>query len=154
VVRVQAARKRYRDSTNGALKYAYRPAGGSFGAPVTVDDAGNVGSGSSVAVDSAGRVHISYYDSTNRDLKYAQRPVVGSWSITTVDSVGDVGGITSLAVNGDGAHITYVDLTNTANTLKYARVCPSGLLVSMLDSAFPRRSLRSCPTREPLHPAT
>ena len=37
-----------------------------------VDSDGDVGSHTSLAVDSNNQPHISYYDSTNRDLKYAR----------------------------------------------------------------------------------
>jgi hypothetical protein len=55
-----------------------------------LDSAGEVGGHSSIAIDSAGNVHISYYDAyPNYDLKYATN-ASGSWVAMTVDS-NDVG---------------------------------------------------------------
>mgnify|MGYP001093102675 FL=1 len=66
----------------------------------------------SIAIDTAGNIHVSYYDSINLDLKYA-RTLLGSWQKQTVASTGDVGQYSSLAVNSLGhARISYYDLTN------------------------------------------
>jgi PKD repeat protein len=85
---------------------------------ITVDSSGEVGSYTSLAVDSNDRDHIGYYDRTNGDLKYATN-VGGSWTNYTVDSTGDVGMFPSIAVDSnDKIHISYLDWTNA--DLKYA----------------------------------
>jgi hypothetical protein len=62
--------------------------------------------------------HISYYDAANDDLKHAWKSGT-TWFSETVDSEGDVGRYTSLALDsGDNPHISYYDHTN--GTLKYA----------------------------------
>jgi PKD repeat protein len=82
----------------------------------TVDDVGDVGEFTSLALDSNGYPHISYHNSTT--MKYAAWN--GSeWHNQTVDSVGNVGEYTSLALNISGYPcISYRDATN--NILKYA----------------------------------
>jgi ribosomal protein L40E len=107
----------YYDSTNGDLKYAawstqILPPGWLIN---TVDYTGDVGQYTSIALDSSGHSHISYYDKTNGDLKY----LGSSWFTYAVDSTGDVGMSSSLAFDSSGdPHICYLDRTNY--DLKYA----------------------------------
>ena len=75
---------------------------------------------SSLALDAAGRPHISYCDFTHYGLKYAYHDGA-AWQIQTVESRGLVGGYTSLALGLAGRpHISYWDATN--DDLKYAFV--------------------------------
>ena len=70
-----------------------------------------------IALDMAGRVHISYQDQ-NSDLKYATN-VSGAWERIYIDSDGDVGGDPGVAVDPAGrVSIVYTDQTN--NTVKLA----------------------------------
>ncbi len=83
----------------------------------TVDYIGFVGKYTSLALDSSGYPHISYYDDTMGDLKYAYQDA-GGWHISTVDSTGSVGGYTSIALDNDYPRISYYDGSN--GDLKYA----------------------------------
>jgi hypothetical protein len=69
-------------------------------------------------LDSSGNPHISYYDASNGDLKYAYWD--GSqWQIEVVESDGQVGEWTSLALDSAGnPHISYYD--RSKGHLKYA----------------------------------
>ena len=87
---------------------------------VTVDSGGDVGLNPSIALDSSGRPHISYYDSTNSSLKYAKWNG-SAWEIETIDSVGQVGEYNALALDASGnPHISYCDRT-ASGILKYAK---------------------------------
>jgi hypothetical protein len=121
----------YYDETNGDLKLKYRTLFG-WAPAVTVDgeDAPyfeDVGMYSSIALDSLGNPHISYYDYTDGALKYAfwegsVFPAAGgNWNKTILQDVGDVGLFTSLKIYkpDDSRHICYYDYTN--GDLMYAR---------------------------------
>jgi len=100
----------------------------------TVDSEGSVGKYNSIAVDSEGNPHISYYDYTNNYLKYAKW--TGSeWTIQTVDSTGYgyIGDYNSIAVDSaDNPHISYLDWLN--GDLKYAKWTGSEWTIQTVDS--------------------
>ncbi len=78
----------------------------SAGNTTTIIDAGpSVGRHSSLALDASGIPFISYYDDGNGDLKIAacgNATCSAGNGIATVDSAGNVGNSTSLAINADG----------------------------------------------------
>ena len=126
----------YYDATNKDLKYAACTSNCTNPAnwkTVTVDNNLERGEYTSIAVDSSNHIHISYYDADtdvlNGDLRYAtcssdctnpDHPEY--WTTIAVDSSGDVGYNSSIAVNAGRIHISYYDFDN--GNLKYA-LCSS-----------------------------
>jgi hypothetical protein len=92
----------------------------------------DVGCGTSLALDSGGKPHISYYDRGNRSLKYARWSGT-NWRITTVDVADWGGAFNSLAVDSrDRPHIAYYDFDN--GDLKYAHWTGSSWRITVADS--------------------
>ena len=97
--------------------------------------------GNSIAVDSQGRPHIVWFDDQGQDLKYAIRDS-GGWTISTVDSAGDVGRYPSLALDQDGNPVVsyYQTLSESSGAIKLARWDGSQWNVQridQLDDVFP-----------------
>jgi len=85
----------------------------------TVDATVEVGV-SSIAIDSQGFPHISYYDETNKCLKYAHLTNSG-WSMEIVDVTEWTGYYTSIAVDfNDNPHIAYNRNDGVTADLRYA----------------------------------
>lgn len=125
------------DWANKNLKCAYRDANGTWWTE-TVDNTGDVGMYTSIALDSYGKPNISYYDASSdkKDLKFARKNVSGNWEIATVimsvpdtnnnripdeelDYGKDVGQYSSLTTDISGnPHISYWN--GTDKCLEYA----------------------------------
>jgi hypothetical protein len=87
-----------------------------------------------LAHDAALQPHISYYVEASKDLRYARRSLAGIWTTEPVDVTNDMGKLSSLAVDGNGAPaIAYRDSTN--NRLKLARRVADMWQISVLDGA-------------------
>ena len=117
-------------STGWVLAYAKRVTSAQW-IKEEIDSVGHTGLFTSIAVDSTGIPHISYYDFDQKNLRYAKR-VGNGWTKETIDSPGDVGQCTSIAVGADGSrHIAYYDASNM--NLKYA-VSQNGWTKMIVDS--------------------
>lgn len=95
-----------------------------------IENGTGAGMYTSIAVQNGtnGTVYVSYYDYTNGDLKLA-RGSGNSWTNSTVDSTGNAGMYTSMAINQLGnLNIAYYDATNSL--LKYAFTDSAGLLIT------------------------
>ncbi len=84
----------------------------------TVYSSGSVGNYSSIAIGNDGLPVISFYDATNANLmvcKCIDTSCVKTPTCTTLDSTGDVGRYTSIAISNDGGKpvIAYRDVTNS-----------------------------------------
>ncbi len=116
----------YRDDTAGALKVAKcqnAACTGAFTFITTVDDLGDVGWHTSIAIDADGRPVISYFDNTANTLKVAKCADAACFTATITivdDPANEVGLYTSIAIGADGwPVISYYDLT--AGDLKLAK---------------------------------
>ncbi|MEJ2737084.1 MAG: hypothetical protein P8189_26560, partial [Anaerolineae bacterium] len=117
------------------LYYAWYDGSAWHSEVVDEDWSAAVGTYAAIAIDSAGRPHISYYDMTNMDLRYA-RWTGSAWDVQTVDGDRRVGQYTSLALDeNDYPHISYRNATS--NTLEYARWTGSAWAIETVDSGFP-----------------
>jgi hypothetical protein len=99
----------------------------------TVDSVGSIGEFSSIALDSQGHPHISYYDHNRANLLYAFFDG-NVWFYDTVDTAGDVGRYCDIAIAADGyPHISYLD--NTNERLMYGFYNGSTWTIEVADSS-------------------
>ncbi|MEW6407367.1 MAG: chitobiase/beta-hexosaminidase C-terminal domain-containing protein [Patescibacteria group bacterium] len=99
----------------------------------TLDENGDVGGTTSLAIDSNNNIHIAYHDSTNKDLKYTTN-ISGAWQIETVASENYVGEYPSLVLDSDNnIYISYYDRTNSKIKLARKNLNSSSWTIETID---------------------
>jgi hypothetical protein len=115
----------YYDANNADLKYAHF--NGTSWDVQTVDATFTTGYYPSLQFDNSDAPVISYYDKTHADLKFAQVNSGGTWSISTIDSKGDVGRYSSLKINPLTGRWAVAYESTSGGAFKYAEQAKSGL---------------------------
>ncbi len=117
----------YYDLTNHDLVYADGGISGPF-AHAVIDSTGDVGNWVSMATNTTGAIHVSYYDATNSRIKFATSPTGTTWDVQfgprTVSLLpapaynSPAKGPSKLAIGSDGVdHIVYVEDIRHGRTL-------------------------------------
>ena len=88
----------------------------------------------SLALDSQGNPHITYFDHVGRTLKHATKSG-GNWTVETVDSI-EAGQFSSIAIDGsDNLHISYYqNILDSTGIVKYAFYDGNAWTLSFVDS--------------------
>ena len=133
----------YYDQPAGDLKFAQLSTQNNAWRVRTVDSKGTVGQNPSLTFSRGGSPIISYYNRTKGDLKVATAQSTIDWSITTIDSGGDVGRYSQIMLDPNRTDlnsryvVAYEDQTNaqfkyayTSGTLKFETIKSSGMLQS------------------------
>jgi hypothetical protein len=101
--------------------YAYKPSGGTW-TTTTIDPFAEGVAHSTLLLDPANGLHISYTATGDGDLMYAYKPSGGTWTETTIDPF--AAGVVHSSLLLDPAnriHIVYS--VSTDDDLKYATHC-------------------------------
>ena len=133
----------YYDNSSGIVKVAKCVNAACTGSATitTVDSGAPVGQYTSIAIGTDGLPAVSYYDTANGSLKVAKcvdAACTGSATITTVDSLGEVGYFTSIAIGTDGLPVlSYYD--NSSGIVKVAKcvnaACTGSATITTVDSS-------------------
>lgn len=108
-----------------------------------VDTTGDVGKNASIAIGADGQPWVAFYDATSGNLRVAKHVGSGgnctgstAWSCTTVDSTGDIGQWTDIAIN-PGTNAPWISYFNVTNTrLKVAYLDGDGVSSGCNDNAW------------------
>ncbi|MDO8685310.1 MAG: hypothetical protein Q7J78_01415 [Clostridiales bacterium] len=93
--------------------------------------------GDSIAIDSYGKVHISYFRASDLDLKYATN-ASGSWSTSILVNGGAMGSLpaysASIGVDSDNKiHISYYD-DSSPDSIKYVTNMSGSWVITTIDT--------------------
>jgi hypothetical protein len=123
----------YYDAANTALKYAHW--NGASWDLMTVDSAFTTGYYPSLQFDAFDRPVISYYFKSSGDLRFAYLSGAATWNVSTIDSSGDVGRYSSLALNPATGRWTMAYEDTSHGWFKYAEQTKSGWAVTTVDNS-------------------
>ena len=100
-------------------------------------ESSSVGSyGISMALDSSGNQHISFYNNTDSSLMYAAFDGT-SWEVEEVDNEGSTGRYSSIAVDHEGnPHIAYVNESTTPRQVLYAHHNGTSWSTEVVDTPY------------------
>ncbi len=104
------------------VKVAWRDPGSGIWTIEVAYDNTTASAAPSIAIDSNGDAHLSFYESAGQNLMYVTNAnVSGTWIAEYVDIAGNVGTYSSIVIDaGDVPYIVYYDATN--GDLKYAKL--------------------------------
>lgn len=119
-------------NSSGGLHVAYQDFGNDVAKFATIGGGATTVQGSggaaftSLAVGPANRLYLTYFDAATGDLRSATCTAscltAANWTVNTVDTAGNVGAFSSVAVDAGGTvHVTYFE--NDEGDLRYA-MCP------------------------------
>ncbi len=119
----------FMSTSNSALRYAQKRPGLPWTLQYVDPPPGTmgraVGDYNSLAIDSRGRLHASYYDLMNQQLVYAYRPQQGAWTVEIADRQNKAGAYSAIAVDSaNRVHISYFEeIDSRRGQLRYAVRC-------------------------------
>lgn len=130
---VHIAHSRTSKTTNDAVVHTHKPAGGAFTSESVIESS-NLHKQTSIAVDAAGTVHLSY--STTNAVYVAAKPEGGSFTSTWIENGDRVESAVGVDASGK-VHLFYYDDKASVRVLKYASSSGAGFTKAVADTQKP-----------------
>jgi hypothetical protein len=132
------AKVAYYNPSNGVLYFKDHDRSSWKASTIVVTQGHDMGSCSSLSIDSLGSAHISYFDNTNKHLLYA-RSSGSTWTKNTIDSTGNAGCYSAMIANplNNDPTVAYINSGNLYYVVGNGTTWVSPLPVeSGVDSSF------------------